>query len=411
MKQKKLFSIMCAILLFASLSPNCFAQTALNQGAKQIDLKSTEPGYIGVDEYLLKYGENNVKDGFKVAESKALGVDVAELEAKRLIDENGNQGKDLFEALTDGEFLGMKIISISDLPPYSTNLSFNLECDETLPEQSMVESNQENLNNVTPISPKSITSGSVLHYTNYDVYYYNTSPNSTELGYTYEPNAGSYMYKRSYSYDANYLCEMDVTFNNTQLKCGSQNNKMYVYLHATSSSRGLDFGLMAAPYSSDRNKGMYAFYRFSDQTNLTVEAFPKVSATTYNLTNKTMTLANKTVKFRLSIGNETAEMYMEKDGSCIYYLVADADNISSGSSSTLTFMEAVTCPADGVTSLTSGSYFKNIYLSNSKLYSYTNGTRQFKTQGPATYYTMICKPSKVSFSPSGNTETISINYN
>ena len=137
----------------------------------------------------------------------------------------------------------------------------------------------------------------------------------------------------------------------------------------------------------------------------------KVSATSYNLTNKTMTLANKTVKLRLSIGNETAEMYMESNGSCIYYLVEDAQNISSGTSSILTFMEAVTCPADYNTSLTSGAYFKNVYLSNSKLYSYSNGIRQFRTQGAATYYTMICKPSKVSFSPSGNTESISINYN
>lgn len=64
-----------------------------------------------------------------------------------------------------------------------------------------------------------------------------------------------------------------------------------------------------------------------------------------------------------------------------------------------------------VTLLTSGACFTNVKFSNKKLYSYTKGTRNFPTIGPATYYTLIAKPSKMNFSYGSNSETMSINYN
>ena len=75
-----------------------------------------------------------------------------------------------------------------------------------------------------------------------------------------------------------------------------------------------------------------------------------------------MTLENKTVTIRLSIGNGTAEMYMEADGSCIYYKKISMSSLISGGSTSLTFIQAMACvKTDGTNiSLTSGSYFNKL---------------------------------------------------
>lgn len=126
-----------------------------------------------------------------------------------------------------------------------------------------------------------------------------------------------------------------------------------------------------------------------------------------------MTLENKTVTIRLSIGNGTAEMYMESNGSYIYYKVINMSSLISGGSTPLTFIQAMSCVEanNANTSLTSGSHFKNVKFSNNRLYSFTNGTRNFPTFGSATYYLFACKPSAIDFSYGTNSETISIEYN
>lgn len=142
----------------------------------------------------------------------------------------------------------------------------------------------------------------IRNYANYRVYFSDNKPDNTNdlLGCAYEPYSGTYMYKYSYAYDNNYLCSTDVRFSNTQLKCGTQDNCMYTYIVAKSNSQTLDFGLMTNPSDSSRNKGLYACYNPSN-SDLVVEAYPKVRATSYG--NDSMTLENKTVTIRLSIGN------------------------------------------------------------------------------------------------------------
>lgn len=57
--------------------------------------------YISVDDYIAKYGRENVIEGFNRA--KAIN--------------------DLFLSLEEGKFLGLDIIGVSDLSPEDTKLS------------------------------------------------------------------------------------------------------------------------------------------------------------------------------------------------------------------------------------------------------------------------------------------------
>ena len=176
---------------------------------------------------------------------------------------------------------------------------------------------------------------------------------------------------------------------------------------------------MACASATSRNKGMYAFYN-NGSGQINVEAYPKVMATSYG--NNMMTLENKTVTIRLSVGDASkpgeVEMYMESGGSCIYYNIVNdsytSSLVSGNANKALTFLEGVSCvEANGNnTSLTSGSYYKNIKLKNSKLYSFnSSAAKSFGVYGPNTYYTFVCKPSKLSLTYGSTYENISINYN
>lgn len=373
------------------------------------------PNYISVDEYLAKYGTTNVIKGFNKAETehKVNVLKTAnETEKASLmndVDTFSSEPNDLYMSITEGEFLGLDIIGISDLAPDDTRLSIKVRDNSVSNNQgSLIATEDETMQVMSTRATNQIKD-----YPNYRVYFSDNEPNNSNdlLGGAYEQYAGTYMYKYSYAYDNNYLCSTDVQFSNTQLKCGTQDNCMYTYIAAKSNQQTLDFGLMANPADSYRNKGMYAFYNPSDD-KLVVEAYPKVQATSYG--NDMMALENKTVTIRLSIGNGTAEMYMESNGSCIYYMTINMSSLISGGSTPLTFIQAMSCvKADGTnTSLTSGSYFKNVRFNNTSLYSFnSSSTRSFSTYGPYTYYTFIAKPSKMSFSYGSSYELMSIIYN
>ena len=373
------------------------------------------PNYISVDEYLAKYGTTNVIKGFNKAETehKVNVLKTAnETEKASLmndVDTFSSEPNELYMSITEGEFLGLDIIGISDLAPDDTRLSIKVR-------DNRVSNNQSSLvvaEDATMQTMSTRATNQIKDYTNYRVYFSDNEPNNTNdlLGGAYEPESGTYMYKYSYAYDNNYLCSTDVQFSNTQLKCGTESNNMYTYIAAKSNQETLDFGLMANPSASNRNQGLYACYNPSSGV-FNVEAYPKVQATSYG--NNMMTLENKTVTIRLSIGNGTAEMYMESNGSCIYYKTINMSSLISGGSTPLTFIQAMSCvKANGTnTSLTSGSYFKNVRFNNTSLYSFdSSNTRTFSTYGPYTYYTFIAKPSKMSFSYGSNYESMSIIYN
>lgn len=400
MKFKKLTSGMCCITLLMSLAPATFAQNITTDVNMENNIVSTESNYISFDEYLKKYGEQNVVAGFNKAETEIIGQNNSKIATASLDDE----GKSLFECLQEGEFLGMEVQGVSDLSPDNHNFTIKLKDKGYTP--------TANIDVLGEPIPTSTNAQTIKPYTNYSVYYSDNQPGTTDLNNAYEPLSGSYIYKYSYAFEGNYLCSTDITFNNTKLGCGTQNNNMYVYVAAKSSQQTLDFGLMANPAASNRNQGLYACYNPGDGS-FYVEAYPKVKATSYSTSNKTMTLENKTVTIRLSIGTGTAEMYMESGGECIFYKVIDMSTLISGTSAALTFIQAMSCVEanNANTSLTSGSYFKNVKFSNNKLYSFTNGTRNFPTFGSATYYLFACKPSAIDFSYGTNTETISIEYN
>lgn len=360
----------------------------------------TEMNYISFSDYLKKYGEQSVVNGFNKAENEIYGNAAPNVEVANLQNSNG---KSLFDCLSEGKFLGMEIISVSDLPPDSHDFSIQVK-DERNASQAEGLKNNEML-------PMSTNSNKKETYTNYDVYYSDNKPGTSDLNQAYEPKSGSYVYKFSYAFDDNYLSSTDLVFNNTTLGCGSQKNNMYAYIAAKSGTRTFDFGLMANPSDSYRNQGLYAFHS-NDRGTLDVEPYPKVYATYYNTSTKRMTLENKTVTLRLSIGTGTAEMYMESNGQRLFYKVKEEKELVSGTSAPLTFMEGMSSVVPNETvNLKCGSYFRNVKFSNSKLYSYTKGTRDFPTYGAATYYVFACKPSALNFSYGANIETISIDYN
>ena len=420
MKKTKIFAMaMATMMSVGAMGVNALAEstslistnTELAPNAAQMHLTETE--YISVSEYLAKYGEENVIKGFNEAEAQnkamLLGTDYVSDVAD--INTVSDEPNDLFLSLQEGKFLGLEILGVSDLPPDDIRLSVKVSDNGF----------SESQNNQMVTEKNSATTSSLLRasnqkksYANYDVYYSDNEPNnSTDLiGGAYESNKGSYIYKYSYAYDNNYMCTTQVQFLNTELKCGTQSNNMYTYVAAKSNQQTLDFGLMANPSAYNRNAGMYACYNLGNGA-FDVETYPKVQAEEYG--NNMMELEDKTVEIRLSIGNGTAEMYMESNGSCIYYKTINVSSLISGSSSPLTFLQAMSCVAtpDSVnTSITSGAYFKNVRFNNSKLYSYDSGSaRTFLTYGPYTYYMFVAKPSKVSVNYGSNYELFSINYN
>mgnify|MGYP006956023566 CR=1 FL=1 len=373
------------------------------------------PNYISVDEYLEKYGTINVIKGFNKAETehKVNVLKTANEDEKASlmndVDTFSAEPNDLYLSITEGEFLGLDIVGISDLAPDDTRLSIQVRDNGV----SNIQNKLVAAENTDEKTMSTRAANQIRNYTNYRVYFSDNEPNNSTdlLGGAYEPKAGTYMYKYSYAYANNYLCSTEVQFSNTQLKCGTESNNMYTYIAAKSNQQTLDFGLMANPAASNRNKGLYACYNPSGGV-FNVEAYPKVQATSYG--NNMMTLENKTVTIRLSIGNGTAEMYMESNGSCIYYKTINMSSLISGGSTPLTFIQAMSCvKSDGSnTSLTSGSYFKNVRFNNTSLYSFdSSSARSFSTYGPNTYYTFIAKPSKMSFSYGSNYESMSIIYN
>lgn len=397
--------------VMALSSVNAFAaedQSAPSLAQNAAQMYSTEADYISVDEYITKYGRDNVIEGFNKAEvlnEAMLSGNTADVSTANIAVADLDEPNDLFLSLEEGKFLGLDIIGVSDLPPDDTRLSIRVDDNGFSENHNNLPTEDSTINR----SMATRSTNNKVSYSNYDVYYSDNMPGTNDLNAAYEPNSGSYIYKYSYAYDNNYLCSAEVQFSNTQLKCGTQSNNMYTYIAAKSSSQTLDFGLMANPAASNRNQGMYACYNTGGSFD--VEAYPKVTGT---FSNGVLTLENKTVEIRLSIGNGTAEMYMGVNESCIYYKTINMSSLVSGTSAPLTFIQAMSCvEANGNnTSLTSGSYFTNVRFNNAKLYSYdSSSARSFSTYGPYTYYLFAAKPSKISFGYGSTYESISISYN
>lgn len=425
-----LFMVICVLLNLSTIVmasepeyKRMLDDSEINEKVRSsVYVENITPNYISVDEYLAKYGAINVIRGFNKAEiAHKVNVLKTANESERASLQNdiamfSSEPNDLYLSITDGKFLGKDIIGISDLPPDDTRLSVKIRSDDSNNNQNIMMTNEKQNDNIA-VANATTTKKS---YDNYDVYYSDSEPdNETDLlGGAYEPKAGTYMYKYSYSHHNNYLCSTNVQFSNTQLKCGTQQNCMYAYVAAKSNQRTFDFGLMANPADSTRNQGLYAFFNPGDNSGINVEGYPKVQATSYG--SNMMTLENKTVTIRLSVGNGTVEMYMEMDGNCIYYKTEVSESLISGSSMPLTFVQAMTCVErnENDTSLTSGSYFKNVRFYNTCLYSFeSSNARPFSAYGQYTYYTFIAKPSKMTFNydntytGSNNYESMSISYN
>ena len=372
----------------------------------------TSPQYVSIEEYIEKYGENNIIKGLNKAEIKnkvevlknATTEEIALL--KNNISNFNTEPNDVYLSMVDREFLGMEITGVSDLPPDDIKLSFKLK-------------KKENQNETMSVKDTASVLGHDS-YTNYDVYWKTYEPNkANDLDImAYEPESGAYMYKYSLWFENHCMVETDVKFENTRLYCGTQQNNMYTYVAAKSQYRTLDFGLMANPMADKRNSGMYACYNNGIAEDFFVEAWPKVGLV--GNSGNPMIIQNKTVKLKLGVGEANQdyrlELYMEMDGECIFYLKLKEDIIdqiyaNDPNNYKLTFMTAMTCVGlPSWTYLNSGSYFTNVKMQNSKLYDTNGNAYPFTTMGDHTYFTFVSRPSAIDFNYGNNWEKVNIVY-
>lgn len=369
----------------------------------------SDENYITFEEYLEKYGEENVIEGFERAEAEAMGYDQAEMAAYLQEEE----GKSLYECLSEGKFLGFTVLGVSDVAPGDPSMLIRLDPDEKESHFAPIAEK--------PVSPPSVSAAIETPYGPHKVFHSGNMPDANALALAYEENAGSYFYKYSYSWNGDYSCETTVTFNGTELHCGSQGNNMYIFLNALSGSAHMEFGFMANPTGNERNKGLYAYYnlrRSNNEKEFNVEPLPKVKASSVDTANKTMILENKTITMKLGVTNNKAQAYTECNGSMLYYREFDVLGLVANTSAPLTFMQAMSCVNDlstesdpKETDLKSKSYFKNVKFSNTLLYN-LSGARPFTTAGPNTYFTFLCKHDCISynFDDIANTQTVSIHY-
>lgn len=385
-------AMLCSISAL-SVEPAPLSDSALSVESASLSASSPQE-YITFEQYLEKYGEETVIEGFKVAEARAMGYDQATLDS--LFNPDPEVGKSLFESLSEGEFLGFKVLGVSDTEPDAPNMVIYLDREERV------------LNNDFFITPTAMEKTDFYEY-----YYSNSKPDPTALNRAYEPNFGSYFYKYSYSWQGFYQCDTTVTFDNTTLGCGTQDSNMYIFLNAQSDQGTIDFGLMAAPGADNRNKGLYAFWNPSEG-DMAVEPYPKVLASSYSIKDKTMTLERKTVTIKLSVGTGQVAMSLESGGSILFYRICNLPGLTFESGKPLTFVQAMSCVEENgkETLPTNGSYFKNVKFSNTILYD-TQKSYPFTTMGPYTYFTFLAKPRNISYSysDSANTQTVSIAYN
>ncbi len=399
-------AMLCSISAL-SVEPAPLSDSALSVESASLSASSPQE-YITFDQYLEKYGEETVIEGFKVAEARAMGYDQATLDS--LSNPDPEVGKSLFESLSEGEFLGFKVLGISDVAPDSPNIMIRLDR-----EGRMVGSTSSDISIDSSIAPQTEVIAN-----NYKYYYTTNKPDQTALNHAYEYNAGSYFYKYSYSWQKCYQCDTTVAFQGTTLHNGTQDCIMYLFLVAKSDTATLDFGLMANPSDSGRNKGLYAFYNYNynvsrdKKDEFYVESFPKVKASNYDPNSNTITLERKTVTIQLAVNTNQVAMSMESDGSNIFYLVYNAPGLISNTQKSLTFLQAMSCvEANGkYTQSTNGAYFKPVMFKDSKLYT-AEGTKPFTVMGDYTYFTFVCRPNNITFGYSNpiNVENVSIAYN
>lgn len=381
--------------------------------------------YIGVDEYIKKYGgEKAVNEALVRGEANhnamLLRAEGKTEEANAILNAKSNaveETTDLMLSLKEGKFLGLEIESISDLPPDNVNLSIRVKGDNssvaTIENPSEVSSSGQSVSR----SINATYSGTHSDGSSYNILYSNDCPDPADIDeYVYEPQSGSYFYKYGYSWYGDYRITTEITFNNTQLYSGTQAVNMYVFVGATTdaaTNRSIDFGFMANPVASNRNQGLYAVRNIKGVNIWDVEAYPKVNI--IGSSTNPMTLEQKTIKLQLIIdeyGEVGTTMYLNNN--LIYYKSEVINNFKSGNNKTLTFFQAMSCvdANDVYTNPSSGAYFKNVTFNNTKLKNYNNSAeRNFGTYGNDTYYVYICKPSDISYSYGTNTETVSIEYN
>ncbi|MCI8388110.1 MAG: hypothetical protein HFE63_06545 [Clostridiales bacterium] len=438
MKHKQIMAAMCCAALLMSVSVSANADNGiqpLSQETKfseySVDrepLKDVE--YISFDEYLEKYGVENVIRGFNEAEAENMRTvlrigseDTASLLAKSNEIEKSNEPNDLFESLSNGTFLGMEVLGITDVEPNDSRLMISLKNNALPPKPTLNFVEPVAMNGVyastMPIGTASTMANVIVrHGADFTAYYTNSYYDTDNNSFACEPLAGSYMYKSGIEYASDYACNTNLVFNNTQLGCGTQTNIAYIFLAVNSDTNFLELGLMACPNAPERNQGLYA-YTSTDATGenqFAVDPLPKVAASSFS--KGKMTIDNKTIYVGISVGDGVVELYMGIDGACVFYDYRSISGLVSGVGKTLAFMEAISYVALGAdgngieTDLSSGSYIRNVKFDNPTLISYTLGSRPFMVYNDtSTRFQVLYKPSAISFDYTETSEVFSIDYN
>lgn len=131
--RKVISSILCAVIAITAGMNLVSADSISLDTIKSSTVASQEPDFITFDEYLEGYGVENVINGFKSAEREN-AVTVLGIEEEVSIQSSSNEAlpNDLFLSLSEGKFLGLEILGISDLSPDDVHLTLKLRNDNFL---------------------------------------------------------------------------------------------------------------------------------------------------------------------------------------------------------------------------------------------------------------------------------------
>ena len=123
-----------------------------------------------------------------------------------------NKPNDLLLSLKEGKFLGLEIVSITDLPPTNINLSIRVKGIET-PTPSLKLEKETKTKNTASLRANLVKNGYHNDGSAYKIYYTESYPSDYSINEEmYEDFSGSYFYKYGYSWNGDYRCTADFVF-------------------------------------------------------------------------------------------------------------------------------------------------------------------------------------------------------
>lgn len=294
-KRKFISVVLVLVMTFLALQAPVISVN--NEVSSELDLTYiSDINYISISDYIKKYGEQNIRQGFSEVQNiieneyqtEMLNVNRLDSnEYSRYYDENYN----LLDELLTGTFMGgIKILGISDLPPNDRSISLQLD-DSAYFRSNSSQSKTNNIaqfetENTTTINSraldscthngayfdKNISTTTPILFDNKVKWYYTSYNPTYTICSKWSGNEGALYIKNSLNFQNFWRTEANIEITpNTSIKFirdkYNRFNNAYIYVTAQGSQGGwasMDFGLMTAVDKS----GLYMFRYFTGIGNV-----------------------------------------------------------------------------------------------------------------------------------------------